>query len=61
MKTYRLTIFEKDGAKKLDHSFEAGSDEEAKTYGLQLLQKQASEEKIYRCTSSEGKLLLFHS
>ncbi|MET1029457.1 YhzD family protein [Domibacillus tundrae] len=60
MKTYTLTIFEKNGEKLLDQSFEALSDEEAKSRGSQLLQEHGSEEKTHRCTSPEGKLLLFH-
>ena len=61
MKTYTLTIFEKNGKKSLDQFFEAESDEEAKSLGLQLLQEHASEDKTHRCTSPEGKLLLFHA
>jgi hypothetical protein len=61
LKTYKLTVFEKNGQKLLDQSFEAFSDEEAKSRGSQLLQEHACEEKTYRCTSLEGKLLLFHT
>lgn len=59
--TYKLTIFAKNGEKLFDYSFEADSDQEAKKRGAQLVQEQASEEKTYRCTSSDGKLLLFHT
>lgn len=61
MRTYKLTIFEKNGDKQLDQSFTALTDEEAKTVGQRLLQEHTSEEKTYRCTSPEGKLLLFHA
>lgn len=60
LSTYNLTIFAKNGVKLFDYSFEADSDHEAKKRGVQLLQEQTSEEKTYRCTSSDGKLLLFH-
>ncbi|WP_050182587.1 YhzD family protein [Domibacillus robiginosus] len=60
MKTYKLTIFEKSGEKLLDQLFKAASDKAAKEHGQQLIQAHAGEEKTYRCTSSDGRLLLFH-
>ncbi|OLN23794.1 hypothetical protein BTO30_02285 [Domibacillus antri] len=61
MKTYKLTVFEKDGEKLLDVSFESTTDEQAKERGAQLLHEHAYERKTHRCTSPEGKLLLFHA
>lgn len=58
---YKLTVFEKNGKKLLDQSFEADSDEAAKTHSFELIQKLAGEDKTYRCTSSDGRLLLFHT
>lgn len=57
---YKLTVFEKNGEKLLDESFEARNDEEAKERGQQLLQQHAYEEHTHRCTSPLGKLVLFH-
>ncbi|OMP67140.1 YhzD family protein [Domibacillus epiphyticus] len=61
MKMYKLTVFEKNGKKLLDESFEAKKDDEAKDRCAQLLHEHAYEKRTYRCTSPEGKLLLFHS
>ncbi|OAH59460.1 hypothetical protein AWH49_00375 [Domibacillus aminovorans] len=60
MKMYKLTVFKKDGKKLLDQSFEAKTDDEAKDRGSQILHAHAYENYTYRCTSPEGKLLLFH-
>ncbi|MEK4030958.1 MULTISPECIES: YhzD family protein [Bacillaceae] len=57
---YKLTVFEKNGEKLLDQSFEAQNDEEAKERGQQLLQQHAYEDYTHRCTSPFGKLVLFH-
>jgi len=61
MKTYKLTVFETNGEKLLDESFEAENDDAAKKTGEQLLSEKNLSEKAYRCTSPSGKLLLFHS
>ncbi|HEY9577109.1 MAG TPA: YhzD family protein, partial [Pseudobacillus sp.] len=45
---YKLTVFEKNGEKLLDESFEARNDEEAKERGQQLLQQYAYEEHTRR-------------
>jgi len=60
VRTYTLTVFEKDGNKLLDETFEAGSDEEAKTAGKQILEAKEYSEHTHRCVSPEAKLLLFH-
>lgn len=60
MKQYKLTVFEKNGEKLLDETFEAANDQEAKQKGEQLLKEKGYKEKTYRCTSPAGKLLLFH-
>ncbi|HWO76972.1 MAG TPA: YhzD family protein [Bacillus sp. (in: firmicutes)] len=61
MKIYRLTVFEKNGEKLLDESIEAASDAEAKQKGTELLTKHQYLEKTHRCTSPDGKLILFHT
>ncbi|MGD6855420.1 YhzD family protein [Bacillus infantis] len=61
MKTYKLTAFENDGEKILDESFQAGSDEEAKEIGGNLLNEKGLSGKTHRCTSPLGKLILFHA
>jgi hypothetical protein len=61
MKTYKLTVFKQDGEKLLDQSFEAYTDDEAKDRGTQVLHEHAYETHTHRCTSPEGKLLLFHT
>jgi hypothetical protein len=60
MKTYKLTAFEPNGEKILDESFQASSDDEAKTIGKKMLEEKGLLEKTHRCTSPSGKLLLFH-
>lgn len=60
MKTYKLTVFEENGEKLLDEAFQAGNEEEAKGIGEKLLIEKGFAEKTYRCTSSDGKLVLFH-
>jgi hypothetical protein len=61
MKTYKITAFESNGEKLLDEAFQAENDEAAKQIGLKLLSEKSLTEKTHRCTSSSGKLLLFHS
>jgi hypothetical protein len=60
MKVYVLTAFAKDGAKLLEESFEAMTEEEAKQRGEKILQQNGVTH-TYRCTSSSGKLILFHA
>ncbi|WP_347861245.1 YhzD family protein [Salimicrobium sp. PL1-032A] len=60
MKTYFLTVFEKDGTNIVDETFEAKNDEEASTIGKQKLEEQGYEEKTHRCAAPEGHLVLFH-
>lgn len=61
MRTYKLTIFEPNGEKIVDMSFEAKDDQEAKTIGEKLLTEHQALEKTHRVVSPEGKLILFHS
>lgn len=61
MKTYKLTVFEKDGEKLLDEAFEAKDDKEAKEIGEKMLREKDALEKTHRCTSPSGKLILFHA
>ncbi|KYC97149.1 hypothetical protein MXL46_14935 [Heyndrickxia sporothermodurans] len=60
MGIYKLTAFEPNGEKILDESFEASNDNEAKSKGETLLKEKGAIEKTHRCTSSQGKLILFH-
>ncbi|MFC3883809.1 YhzD family protein [Bacillus songklensis] len=60
MGIYTLTVFEKDGEKLLDETFEAANDAEAKKLGETRLHELQFADKTHRCTSPSGKLLLFH-
>ncbi|WP_449620504.1 YhzD family protein [Robertmurraya sp. Marseille-Q9965] len=60
MKTYKLTVFEPNGEKVIDEAFEATNDNEAKVIGEKLLEEKGALNKTHRCTSSSGKLVLFH-
>ncbi|MBS4210708.1 YhzD family protein [Bacillus sp. FJAT-50079] len=60
MPFYRLTAFERSGKKMLDEEFEAENDKLAKEKGYQLLVEKDFSDQTHRCTSSSGKLLLFH-
>jgi hypothetical protein len=60
MPTYTLTAFDKNGEKLLDETFEAANDEEAKKIGEQKLREHNCHDKTHRCTTSSGKLILFH-
>ncbi len=61
MNSYKLTAFSKNGEKLLDESFEAENDEKAKELGEHLLVEKNLNNKTFRCTSTKGKLILFHS
>ncbi|MBO0961324.1 hypothetical protein J1P26_16590 [Neobacillus sp. MM2021_6] len=61
MKNYKLTAFEATGEKILDETFQAENDDAAKKLGEQLLVEKNLLAKTHRCTSPNGKLLLFHS
>ncbi|WP_078408555.1 YhzD family protein [Priestia abyssalis] len=60
MGVYTLTVFEQNGEKLLDETFEAANDSEAKKAGEARLQDLNFIAKTHRCTSPTGKLLLFH-
>ena len=61
MPAFKLTAFDNNGLKLLDESFQAANDDEAKQYGERILKEKELLEKTHRCTSSTGKLLLFHA
>ena len=60
MPSFKLTAFDKTGQKLLDESFQAANEDEAKQYGESVLKEKELLEKTHRCTSSAGKLILFH-
>ncbi|KAA9031639.1 YhzD family protein [Niallia endozanthoxylica] len=61
MKMYKLTAFSAAGEKLLDETFEAEDDVKAKLQAEYLLKEKNLHDKTHRCTSSSGKLILFHS
>ncbi|WP_394233269.1 YhzD family protein [Niallia oryzisoli] len=61
MKMYKLTAFSPSGEKLLDETFEAADDVKAKLHAEQLLKEKNLNDTTHRCTSSTGKLLLFHA
>ncbi|CDQ21122.1 YhzD family protein [Halobacillus karajensis] len=60
MKTYYLTVFEKDGSNVLDESFQAESDDQAKKIGAEKLAEKGFSDHTHRCVAPEGHLVLFH-
>lgn len=60
MPLFTLTAFDKNGEKLLDETFEAANEEEAKKIGEQKLREHDCYDKTHRCTTSSGKLILFH-
>ncbi|HET7577949.1 MAG TPA: YhzD family protein [Bacillales bacterium] len=60
MPNYTLTVFEKNGEKLLDETFEAKDEAEAKEIGSRRLKEEGYESHTSRMTSSAGKLVLFH-
>ena len=61
MNNYKLTAFEANGEKIIDETFQAEHDDVAKEIAEKLLAEKNFLEKTHRCTSSSGKLILFHS
>ncbi|SFA80094.1 MULTISPECIES: YhzD family protein [unclassified Bacillus (in: firmicutes)] len=61
MKNYKLTVFEANGEKLLDETFQAAADQEAKQIGEKMLSEKNYLDKTHRCTSPSGKLVLFHA
>jgi hypothetical protein len=57
---YVLTVFDKSGEKLLEETFEAATEKEAKEIGESKLKEKDYLEATHRCTSSAGKLVLFH-
>ncbi|MBS4177517.1 YhzD family protein [Lederbergia citrea] len=60
MPIYKLTAFDQSGEKLLDEGFEAADHHEAKEKGSAILTEKGLIDKTHRCTSPEGKLVLFH-
>jgi hypothetical protein len=60
MPQFTLTVFDKNGEKLLEETFEASDEKEAKKIGENRLRENNYLEKTHRCTSSSGKLILFH-
>lgn len=60
MRTYFLTVYNEAGKLLLNESFEATTDDEAKTIGKQRLEEERYEQFTHRCVSPEAKLVLFH-
>ena len=70
MGVYVLTVFEKDGSKALDESFEAATEKEAKAKGESILQEKLYEKHIavhllqvssFYSSAKKRHPLLFHS
>src|SRR5690606_13547730 len=57
---YVLTVFDKSGEKLVDETFEATTEKEAKEIGETRLKELNYLQTTHRCTSSTGKLILFH-
>ncbi len=57
---YLLTVFDKTGEKLLEETFEAATEKEAKETGERILKEKNYLETTHRCTSTAGKLVLFH-
>ncbi|MFT4417209.1 YhzD family protein [Fredinandcohnia humi] len=57
---YVLTVFDKTGEKLLEETFDAATEKEAKEIGEKMLQEKNYQDTTHRCTSSAGKLVLFH-
>ncbi|MBM7646916.1 hypothetical protein JOD45_003151 [Scopulibacillus daqui] len=60
MPKYTLTVYDKDGSKLLEESFEAANDEEGKALGTKRLKQENYENYTNRLTSDHGELILFH-
>lgn len=60
MASFKLTAFDKNGHKLLEETFQANNEDEAKQYGEKILNEKELIDKTHRCTSSTGKLILFH-
>ncbi|MDQ0232322.1 YhzD family protein [Metabacillus malikii] len=59
MKHYCLTAFERNGHMLLNLTFQAKSDTEARQIALKKLSEQNFTQNSYRCTTSQGDLILF--
>ncbi|TCP29290.1 YhzD-like protein [Scopulibacillus darangshiensis] len=60
MQKYTLTVYEKDGSKCLEESFDAANDQEGKTMGENKLKENNYDAHTSRVTSESGKLVHFH-
>ncbi|WP_138419791.1 YhzD family protein [Aquibacillus sediminis] len=59
MGKYHLTVFQKDGKNLLDETFEAPTNQKAKSIGLELLESHQYTDYTHRCVAPDGTLLLF--
>ncbi|MGD7010217.1 YhzD family protein [Metabacillus sp. 84] len=59
MGMYYLTVFEKNGEKLLDESYEAANDQEAKVLGTKKLEEKNYTKNTHRCVNAAGKMILF--
>ncbi|MFC4619076.1 YhzD family protein [Camelliibacillus cellulosilyticus] len=60
MPKYTLTVYDKDGTKLLEETFEAESDQDGRKIGEEKLKEKNYETYTSRVTSSTGKLVHFH-
>ncbi|WP_093212169.1 YhzD family protein [Sediminibacillus albus] len=60
MKAYVLTVFDTDGKKLMEESFEAENDKDAEKIGTNRLEDEKYSDFTHRCVSPDGKLVLFH-
>jgi len=60
LKNYVLTVFSKTGDKLLDETFQAESNEAAKTVGQKMLEEKDYGEHTHRCVTEDAQLILFH-
>lgn len=60
MPNYSLTVYEKDGTKLVDETFEAANDQDGRAKGEALLLEKGYENYTNRITSPQGKLVGFH-
>ncbi|WP_077623150.1 YhzD family protein [Sediminibacillus massiliensis] len=60
MKPYVLTVFDEQGKKLLEETFEAENDNDAVKIGNNKLEDTNYTEHTHRCVSPDGKLVMFH-
>ncbi len=60
MTKYTITVYEKDGKKLLEETFEAKDDHEGRQLGEKKLEENGYHSHTSRVTSEKGKLVHFH-